>query len=278
MPTTISTAHVDGAAIEFEIDGVGPALLLVHGFPHTRALWALVIPELSRTRRVISVDLRGCGGSSRPHAGFDAETLSKDLLAVLDVAGEDVADVAALDAGVPPAFVLALTEPQRVRRLVLMESTLGTLPGAEAFSRGGPPWWFGFHAVPGLAETVVAGHEGDYLNFFYRSGTHDGKGIDPAIRDQFVSAYTGIESLRAGFEFYRAMPQTSAQLADLARTTRLTVPTLAIGSRPVGGALLAQLQPVADDVRGELIADCGHIIPLDRPAALIALLSNFLRT
>ena len=57
---------------------------------------------------------------------------------------------------------------------------------------------------------------------------------------------------------------------------RLTVPTLAIGAHPVGPALERQLRPIADDLTGHLIADCGHIIPLDRPQELLSLLLPFL--
>ncbi len=73
------------------------------------------------------------------------------------------ADVVGIDAGTPPAFLLAMRRPDLVRRLVVMESLLGGLPGAEAFLAQGVPWWFGFHAVPGLAETVLTGHEARYV-------------------------------------------------------------------------------------------------------------------
>lgn len=273
-----SALSIDTGDITMEtfVDGVGPDVLLVHGFPHTRLLWSRVADRLAGRRRVIAPDLRGTGGSTRATTGYDADSLSTDLGLLLDRLGSTTTDIVAIDAGVPPAFLLALREPGRVRRLVLMESTLGVLPGAEDFFRGGAPWWFGFHQVPGLAETVLEGHEGDYLDFFYRTGTFDGSGIDPYVRDAFVGAYAGRESLRCAFEFYRAMPQSGAQLADAVSGTRLQVPTLAIGSQPVGDALHRQLMPIADDLRGALIPECGHIIPLDRPDALMRLLDEFL--
>jgi hypothetical protein len=48
------------------------------------------------------------------------------------------------------------------------------------------------------------------------------------------------------------------------------VPTTAIGAAPVGRALEQQLRPITDDLTGHLIPDCGHIVPLDRPAELLA--------
>ncbi|MGW4587354.1 alpha/beta fold hydrolase [Amycolatopsis thermoflava] len=61
------------------------------------------------------------------------------------------------------------------------------------------------------------------------------------------------------------------------RERRLTVPTLAVGAHPVGDALARQLRPVTDDLTSRLIPDCGHIIPLDRPAELLSVLEPFLR-
>jgi pimeloyl-ACP methyl ester carboxylesterase len=153
-----------------------------------------------------------------------------------------------------------------VTRLVVMEAVLGGLPGAEDFTA---PWWFGFHNVPGLAEHVLAGHEGEYLDFFLRAGTYDGTGVANEVRDAFVTAYTGKESLRCAFAHYRAMRATAGQLASESRR-RLTMPVTAIGARPVGDALHRQLRPIADDLTGHLIAGCGHIVPLDRPDALLA--------
>ncbi|GAA3165334.1 hypothetical protein GCM10020001_108000 [Nonomuraea salmonea] len=54
------------------------------------------------------------------------------------------------------------------------------------------------------------------------------------------------------------------------------MPTLAIGAKPVGAALERQLRPYADDLTGHVIEDCGHIIPLHRPRALLALLRPFI--
>lgn len=237
-----------------------------------------MIPALAQTRRVIAADLRGLGGSTRAAGGYDVMTLSSDAESLLDALGAATADVAGIDAGAPPAFALAMRRPDRVRKLILMESTLGRLLGAEDFFAAGQPWWFGFHAVPGLAETVLSGHEGAYLDFFYRAGTHAGRGIDPAVRDAFVAAYRGRESLRCGFGHYRALPESGRQLSELAARSRLQVPTLAIGAHPVGDTLRRQLAPITDDLHSELVPDCGHIIPLDRPDAAIALFSSFLNS
>jgi pimeloyl-ACP methyl ester carboxylesterase len=267
---------VNDVELNVALAGSGPAVLLLHGFPHTWELWTDVMAELAADHRVIAPDLRGFGASGRAASGYDAGTLAEDAAALLSALGESSAAVAGIDAGAAPAFLLAVRRPGLVRRLVVMESVLGGLPGAEEFLAGGPPWWFGFHAAaPGLAETVLEGHEDAYIDWFLRAGTL-GDGVRPAIRDAFVRAYTGRQALRCAFSYYRALPESAAQLKRAVSTTRLTMPTMALGARPVGAALARQLRPVADDLTEHVIEDCGHIIPLHRPHALLALLRPFL--
>ncbi|MFI8529764.1 alpha/beta fold hydrolase [Streptomyces aquilus] len=267
---------VNGVELNVALAGAGPAVLLLHGFPHTWELWTDVMADLAARHRVIAPDLRGFGASGRAASGYDAGTLAEDaaaLLAALDISS---AAVVGIDAGTAPAFLLALRRPGLVRRLVVMEAVLGGLPGAEDFLADGPPWWFGFHsAKPDLAETVLEGHEAAYIDWFLRAGTL-GEGVPRAVRDAFVRAYTGRQALSCAFSYYRALPESAAQIERAVATARLTVPTMALGARPVGTALERQLRPITDDLTGHVIEDCGHIIPLHRPRALLALLRPFL--
>lgn len=278
MPATDITLRriaTNGIEADVAVAGSGPAVLLLHGFPHTWRLWTEIIGPLAEHHRVIAPDLRGLGASTHAAEGYDAGTLAADAEGILDALAEPTAAVVAIDAGTPVAFLLAMRRPKLVRRLVLMESLLGSLPGAEDFLAGGPPWWFGFHSVPGLGETVLNGHEAEYLDWFLAAGTH-GRGVPPEIRDAFVSAYTGHDALRRAFSYYRAMPASARQINEAVAGGRLSMPTMAIGAHPVGRALERQLRPVADDLTGHLVQDCGHIIPLDRPQELLRVLTPFL--
>lgn len=179
----------------------------------------------------------------------------------------------AIDAGVPPAFLLGMRRPDLLERLVLVESTLGGLQGAEAFLAGGPPWWFGFHQVPGLAERVLCGNEAEYVGWFYDRGTRD-RGVRPELRAALGEAFARPGALRRAFAFYRALPDTARQIDAAVRHGRLRVPVTAVGAEPVGRALEGQLRGVADDVDGHLVAGCGHIVPVDRPRELAALIRD----
>lgn len=274
-PIALTRIATNGIHANVATAGTGPAVVLLHGFPHTWQLWREIIGPLSAHYRVIAPDLRGFGASTRAPDGYDAGTLAADIDGILDALAEPTAAVVGIDAGAPAAFLLALTRPGRVRRLVVMESLLGSLPGAEDFLASGPPWWFGFHAVPDLAETVLIGHEAQYIDWFLNAGTL-GRGVPPDVRGAFVDAYTGPDALRCAFSYYRALPTSARQISDAVARGPLTRPTLAIGAHPVGAALERQLRPITGDLTGHVIPDCGHIIPLDRPHELLSLLMPFL--
>jgi pimeloyl-ACP methyl ester carboxylesterase len=151
-----------------------------------------------------------------------------------------------------------------VTRLVLMEGTLPGLPGG--FDT--PPWWFGLHGVPDLPEALVEGREDDYLGWFLRSVD------DIRLRTALVDAYRGRRRLAAGFGSYRAMERNAELVRSASSGRRLGVPTVALGGNVVGERLHRQLAPIAEDLRGEILERCGHIVPLDRPDALSALFAG----
>lgn len=256
--------------------GDGPAVLLLHGWPHTWQLWREVMPVLAEAGlRAIAPDLRGLGASARVSDGYDVDTLATDMIGLLDALRIDRATVVGIDAGGPIAFMLALREPARVSHLALSECLIGQLPGAEAFLSKGPPWWFGFHAVPGLAETVVEGHEDEYLDWFLTTGTFDRKGIPADVRDAFVDAYRGLEALRCGFEYYRASARNAEQIQAALVGVQIRQPCLAILGGVVGDAIQRQLVPVAPNLRYVEVPESGHLVPLEQPQlfadAIIAL-------
>ena len=55
-----------GAGISCVSAGSGPPVLLLHGFPQTKAMWARIAPLLAQRFTVVCADLRGYGDSSKP--------------------------------------------------------------------------------------------------------------------------------------------------------------------------------------------------------------------
>ena len=78
----VTVSSEDGPIeIACQVGGSGPPLLLLHGFPQTKAIWEIVSPELAKNFTVIAPDLRGYGQSSKPHGKEDHSTYSKRSVA-----------------------------------------------------------------------------------------------------------------------------------------------------------------------------------------------------
>ena len=88
--------------------------------------------------------------------------------------------------------------------------------------------------------------------------------------------------MRAGFAFYRAIPQDVADNKATIARFKLPMPVLAMGGavsyphgRGRGSEPEQSLRRVADDVRGKVVAECGHFIPEEAPDLLNARLLAF---
>lgn len=106
--------------------GSGRAVLLVHGFPSTRALWKGVAPRLVAAGfRVLAPDLAGYGESpGAPDVGMESQ--AQWLLDLLDERGVEQVSLVAHDVGTAAAQILAVRAPRRVRTLVLMDGVYET--------------------------------------------------------------------------------------------------------------------------------------------------------
>ena len=106
------TVERQGVQLHTRAAGEGPPLLLLHGHPQSMAMWHRVAPVLAQTRRVVLMDLRGYGDSSRPpadatHANHSKREMALDALAVMKAHGFGRFDVLAHDRGARVAHRLA---------------------------------------------------------------------------------------------------------------------------------------------------------------------------
>lgn len=105
--------------------GSGAPLLLVHGFPLDRTLWAPQVKGLRDMARVIAPDLRGMGESGLPSGDVTVDAYADDLAALLDSLGVKSAIVAGLSMGGYIAFAFYRKFPARVRGLLLANTKAG---------------------------------------------------------------------------------------------------------------------------------------------------------
>jgi pimeloyl-ACP methyl ester carboxylesterase len=103
-------------------DANAPPLILLHGYPDNLQLWCELAPRLADIRRVIAFDWPGMGESDAWPGGATPMLMAERLLALLDVWRIERADVAGIDMGGQPALAFAARYPERIRKLVVMNS------------------------------------------------------------------------------------------------------------------------------------------------------------
>jgi len=118
-------ATLDGVAIEYEVRGDGPAVLLLHAFPLGLFMWDAQVEALSRTHRVVRFDARGFGGSAAGEGPFTMERIADDGAALLDHLGIEKAVVGGCSMGGYAAFAFVRRHPQRLAGLVLQDTRAG---------------------------------------------------------------------------------------------------------------------------------------------------------
>src|SRR3954469_9986108 len=100
-------AEVNGVKVHYVEGGAGrKTLLLIPGWPQTWYVWRKVMPELAKDYRVIAVDTRGMGDSSRPESGYDTATSANDLSVLMRAVGVDHYSVICHDVGMWIAYPL----------------------------------------------------------------------------------------------------------------------------------------------------------------------------
>lgn len=118
---------VNGVAIDFVAAGAGEPMLMIHGFPQTKALWANIAPALvARGYRVVCADLRGYGASDKPMAEADLvnysfRAMAADQAGLMRALGHDRFHLVGHDRGARVAHRLALDHPSAVASVTLMD-------------------------------------------------------------------------------------------------------------------------------------------------------------
>jgi pimeloyl-ACP methyl ester carboxylesterase len=279
---TFTSRYVDTGEVRLHAvtGGAGPPLLLVHGWPQTWYAWRMLMPALARDFSVVAVDQRGIGLSDKPRDGYDTGTLARDLVALMDALGHHRFALYGTDVGMPIAYALAADHPDRLDRLVVSEAPL---PGISA----SPPlllppllnarlWHLAFNQLPKINEQLVQGREDIFFGAEFDASAGTNKLPDYAVKYYVDTLAADPDHLRGSFEFYRAIPATTAQ-NEQRKTRRLTLPVLAIGGEESSGAGVGNaMKLVADDVQTVVLAGSGHWVAEQAPEELLAALTAFL--
>jgi haloacetate dehalogenase len=277
------TVSSDDGPIEIAclVGGTGPALLLLHGFPQTKAIWHQVAPELAKSFTVVAADLRGYGASSKPHGKSDHSTYSKRSMAkdqhdLMHALGHEQFFVLGHDRGARVSHRLAMDFPQSVHKLMLLDisPTLTMYDKTTmAFAKGYWHWFFLIQPEP-VPETMIGANPEYWLK--NHMGRHAGTGIfSPDRWSEYLSGASNPQSMHAMCEDYRAAATIDLvhDRSDRKDGKKLEMPVRVLWGEH--GLVNKCFTPIADwhavsngEVTGRAVA-CGHYIPEELPELVI---------
>lgn len=256
-------AHNQGRSIAYEDLGAGAPVVLLHSFLCSGRMWREQLPQLASARRVLNVDLRGHGLSDPVTRPFDLYDAVSDVVAVLDAAGVEKAVWCGLSIGGMIALRAALSCPERVSALALLDTD--------------------------------AGAEGAWRKLKYRAMGAGAQrlGIDPflpSIARLMFGATTRREQPELVAEWKREF--SSVHLPSillclealvrrdslLGRLSRIAVPALVLvgaEDRSLPPALSRRLHAALSDSTYVEIPAAGHLSALEQPAAVTDALMHF---
>ena len=265
----------DGATIHARVGGKGPAVVMLHGFADTGDMWAPLAKALVAGRTVVVPDLRGMGLSSHPDRGYDKKTQGHDVARVLDKLAIDKADLVTHDIGNMVGYAFAAQYPARVTRWVVMDAPLPGIGPWDEILKSPALWHFNFRGPD--VERLVQGRERIYLDRFWNELSAKPGSIDEETRRHYAALYARPGAMHSAFEQFAAFSRDAVDNKALAANGKLAMPVLAIGADKSFGTTQADvLRFVAGDVTAQVIADSGHWLMEEQPAATVAAITAFL--
>ena len=288
LPFQVASPHryatVNGVRLHYVEYGKGPLILLLHGFPECWYAWRYQLPALAEAGyRVVAPDLRGYNLSDKPRGvhAYRMECFIGDVKGLIQTLGEDRAIVVGHDWGGVIAWQLAISEPQMVKKLIILNAPhpqryLEALKTPGQLLRS---WYVLFFQLPWLPELMIRSFGFAGLRQRLLNEPVHADAFDEVTVKVYQRALAQPGALTASLNYYRA------GFRSLVRGLRpniqpIEMPTLVIWGeqdRYLGADLLEGLEPWVKDLTVERFADASHWVQAEVPERVNERMLQFLR-
>ncbi|MFY9783919.1 MAG: alpha/beta fold hydrolase [Acidimicrobiales bacterium] len=258
--------------LEVFVQGEGPVILLLHGWPDTSIMWDEVTPDLvAAGYRVAVPDLRGCGQSDKPAelTSYAMHHLIGDIANIVEALGVEKVTVVGHDWGAALAWGVALTRPDLVERIVVVSvghpSSLRTA-GLEQQIKS---WYMLLFSYEGVGEAFL--RKNDYQAMRRWTG-------HPRV-EAVITELERDGQMEAHLKWYRANVAPNAFVVDPPTLPPVSVPVLGIWSS--GDFALTERQMTnsasycASGFEYLRLEGFGHWVPLEAPHELSRAVIDF---
>jgi pimeloyl-ACP methyl ester carboxylesterase len=259
-------ATLNGIELAYDEAGKGPAVLLIHGFPLCRKMWAPQMQALADAGfRAVVPDLRGFGQSEAGTETGSTDLLADDLIALLDHLGIETAVVGGMSMGGYVMLNLLTRYPERFSAACFIvtradaddETARGKRNHLISEIQAGRP-----EVVPNAFTPLI----------FADQTVADRSELVEEVRGWMTA--TSPAGFVVGLEAIRDRTDSSALLPQL------KIPALVMGAKEDKAIPPEKSEEMAEQIPGArlcMVADAGHMVNMEQPDAFNAGLIDFLR-
>lgn len=267
-------------------NGVGPMVLLLHGWPEFWYSWRHMIKGLGENYRAVAPDMRGYNLSEKPsgYRSYALDILVKDMIALIDYYGEGPVHLVGHDWGGIVAWQLAIQHPERFRDVVILNC-----PHPEDFRRALKSdfrqrlrsWYMLFFQIPYIPDLVLAA----LLPLVFRRAFQGWARQPEAFSDEdiqrYVAAYRRPGAITASLNYYRALFKIGPPRTDRFRMP-IPIPILVLwgmDDRALGHAMTEGMNRYAGAGYKQVdIPNCSHWIQHEFPERILQETKEFWAT
>ena len=256
----VKQGYVDsnGVKIHYATVGSGPLVVMIHGFPDYWYTWRKQMEGLSDKYQVVAIDQRGYNLSDKPEGveNYAIPLLVGDVIAVIKHFGKDKAIIVGHDWGGAVAWALALSAPQYVDRLIILN-----LPHPRGITRE-------------LAHNPKQQEASQYARNFQKEGAENMIKpeqlafwvTDPDAKPKYIEAFQR-SSLKAMLNYYKANYPHEPYQEDSSPVVKTQMPVLMFHGLKDTALLSDALNNTWDWMGKDLtlvtIPDSGHFVQQD---------------
>ena len=253
-------ADNEGVKIHYVSMGEGPLAVMIHGFPDFWYSWRNQMEALSKTHKVVAVDLRGYNKSDKPEGveAYKMVNLMKDIEAVIKAEGKEKAIIIGHDWGGAISWSLAIYRPDLVEKLIICN-----LPHPKGMANE-------------LATNPEQAKNSEYARNFQKEGAHkelSAEGLAGWINDEEAKKYYVEAFERSSFEgmlnFYKANYPKEPYQNNNAPIPKVKCPVLMIHGLDdwalLPGGLNNTWNWLEKDLTLVTVPGAGHFVQHDAP-------------
>jgi len=269
---------VNGVRLHCVVEGKGPLVLLLHGFPETSHAWRNQIPALATRFQVVAPDLRGYGASDKPKgvAAYGTSVIADDIAALVHAFDAERAHIVGHDWGGGVAWTLAMLRPEAVDRLAVLNCPHPAVMRKALrsnWTQVRKSWYIFAFQLPSLPEWSLSRNGGKAVKNALRRSSKPGT-FNDADLDGYARAFSASGAASGAINYYRAAVRSRPPSA------KIKAPTLVIWAED-DFALGIELTRGMDGLfeskpRIEYVPDTSHWVMEERPEVVNRLLLEFL--